>query len=115
VSVITEEKIAAVDTLVQDNRRITVQELSTAVNISMGSIPYTKSCMRIWAMELSMAVNISMGSIHQILHAHLGYQKVCAQWVPKHLTDEKKNSGWGFAWKFSANTRWTGKVSWSRL
>jgi ribosomal protein S25 len=69
VSVITEEKIAAVDTLVQENRHITVRELSTAVNISMGSI-------------------------HQILHAHLGYQKVCAQWVPKHHTDEqKKNSG----------------------
>jgi hypothetical protein len=52
VSVITEEKIAAVGTLVQENRRITVRELSTAVNISMGSI-------------------------HQILHAHLGYQSLC--------------------------------------
>jgi hypothetical protein len=66
VSVITEEKIAAVDKLVQDNRRITVRELSTAINISMGSI-------------------------HQILHAHPGYQKVCAQWMPKHLADEQKN------------------------
>jgi ribosomal protein S25 len=66
VSVITEEKIAAVGTLVQENRRITVQELSTAVNINMGSI-------------------------HQILHAHLGYRKACAQWVPKHLTDEQEN------------------------
>jgi hypothetical protein len=66
VSVITEEKIAAVDTLVQENCRITVR-------------------------ELSKAVNISMGSIHQILHAHLSYRKVCAQWVPKHLTDEQKN------------------------
>jgi histone-lysine N-methyltransferase SETMAR len=32
-----------------------------------------------------------MGSIHQILHAHLGYRKVCAQWVAKHLTDEQNN------------------------
>jgi hypothetical protein len=66
VSVITEEKIAAVNKLLQENRRITVR-------------------------ELSMAVNISMGSIHQILYAHLGYRKVCAQWVPKHLTIEQKN------------------------
>jgi hypothetical protein len=63
VSVITEEKIAAVDTLVQENRRITVRELSTTVNTSMGSI-------------------------HQILYVLLGYWKVCAQWVPKHLTEE---------------------------
>jgi transposase len=74
VSVITEEKIAAVDTLVQENHCITVRELSTAVNISMGSI-------------------------HQILHAHLGNWKVCAQWVPKHLTDEqKKNSVCRYPW-----------------
>jgi hypothetical protein len=65
VSVITEEKNAAVDTLVQENRRIIVR-------------------------ELSMAVNIGMGSLHQILHAHLGYCNVRAQWVPKHLTDEQK-------------------------
>jgi hypothetical protein len=84
VSIITEEKTAAVDTLVQKNRRITVRELSTAVNISMGSI-------------------------HQILYAHLGYRKVCAQWVLKHLTDEQNNLQMGICMEVLCRYQMHGK------
>ncbi|XP_035211856.1 histone-lysine N-methyltransferase SETMAR-like [Stegodyphus dumicola] len=35
-------------------------------------------------------MSISIGSVHTILHERLGYLKVCAQWVPKHLTEEQK-------------------------
>ncbi|GFT94098.1 jerky protein [Nephila pilipes] len=30
------------------------------------------------------------GSVHAILYERLQYQKVCVQWVPKHLTEEQK-------------------------
>ncbi|GBN89698.1 hypothetical protein AVEN_57091-1 [Araneus ventricosus] len=52
--------ISAVDELIRQNRRITTCEI---------------------AIELS----ISKGTVHRIIHKRLGY--VCAQWVPKHLSD----------------------------
>ncbi|GBM43628.1 hypothetical protein AVEN_143066-1 [Araneus ventricosus] len=54
--------ISAVDELIRQNRPITTREI---------------------AFELS----ISKGTVHHIIHRKLGYGKVCAQWVPKHLSE----------------------------
>ncbi|GBN11461.1 hypothetical protein AVEN_210300-1 [Araneus ventricosus] len=64
--------ISAVDELMRQNRRITTREI---------------------AVELS----ISKGTVHHIIHRKLGYGKVCAQWVPKHLSDNQKTARWVFA------------------
>ncbi|GBL72101.1 hypothetical protein AVEN_115111-1 [Araneus ventricosus] len=53
--------ISAVDELIRQNRRITTREITG---------------------ELS----ISKGTVHHIIHKKLGYDKVCAQWVPKNLS-----------------------------
>jgi histone-lysine N-methyltransferase SETMAR len=63
--VITRETITAVDNLVRNNRRITTREIVATLSISKGSV-------------------------HTIHHERLEYRKVCAQWVPKHLTEEQK-------------------------
>ena len=63
--VITQESIAAVNSLVRENRRITT-----------------------W--EIADSLSVSKGTVHTILHEHLQYSKVCAQWVPKHLTEDQK-------------------------
>ncbi|GBM06306.1 hypothetical protein AVEN_208988-1 [Araneus ventricosus] len=52
---------SAVNELIRQNRRITTREI---------------------AVELS----ISKGTVHYIIHKKLGYGKVCAQWMPKHLS-----------------------------
>lgn len=63
--VITEENCAAVDELIRANRRITKDEIANTVGISHGSV-------------------------HTIIHERLAYRKVCAQWVPRHLSEEQK-------------------------
>ncbi|GBN65169.1 hypothetical protein AVEN_63679-1 [Araneus ventricosus] len=62
--------ISAVDELIRQNRRITTREI---------------------AVELS----ISKGTVHHIIHKRLGYGKVCAQWVPKHLSENEKTARMG--------------------
>ncbi|GBN19219.1 hypothetical protein AVEN_218036-1 [Araneus ventricosus] len=62
--------ISAVDELIRQNRRITTREI---------------------AVELS----ISKGTAHHIIHKTLGYGKVCAQWVPKHLSENQKTERLG--------------------
>ena len=57
--VITQESIAAVNSLVRENRRITTREIADSLSVSKGTAD-------------------------TILHEHLQYSKVCAQWVPKH-------------------------------
>ncbi|GBN21023.1 hypothetical protein AVEN_109225-1 [Araneus ventricosus] len=57
--------ISAVDELIRQNLRVTTREI---------------------AVELS----ISKGTVHHIIHKKLGYGKVCAQWVPKHLLENQK-------------------------
>ncbi|GBM77161.1 hypothetical protein AVEN_145875-1 [Araneus ventricosus] len=52
--------ISAVDELIRRNRRNITREI---------------------AVELS----ISKRTVHHIIHRKLGYGKVCAHWVPKHL------------------------------
>ncbi|GBN81185.1 hypothetical protein AVEN_163187-1 [Araneus ventricosus] len=59
--------ISAVDELIRQNRRITTRE---------------------FAVELS----ISKGTVQHIIHKKLGYGKVCAQWVPKHLPENQKTT-----------------------
>ncbi|GBM84094.1 hypothetical protein AVEN_40843-1 [Araneus ventricosus] len=62
--------ISDVDELIRQNRRITTREI---------------------AVELS----ISKGTMHHIIHKMLGYGKVCAQWVPKHLSENQKTARMG--------------------
>ncbi|GBM46782.1 hypothetical protein AVEN_6060-1 [Araneus ventricosus] len=59
--------ISAVDELIRQNRRITTRE--TAVELS-----------------------ISKGTVHHIIHKKFGYGKVCAQWVPKHPSENQKTA-----------------------
>ncbi|GBN96784.1 hypothetical protein AVEN_160454-1 [Araneus ventricosus] len=61
--------ISAVDELIRQNHRITAREI---------------------AVELS----ISKGAVHHIFLKKLGYGKVCAQWVPKHLSENQKTARW---------------------
>ncbi|GBM58901.1 hypothetical protein AVEN_173235-1 [Araneus ventricosus] len=37
----------------------------------------------------------SKGTAHHIIHKKLGYGKVCAQWVPKHLPENQKTARMG--------------------
>lgn len=60
---VTDAKKAQIDELVRENRRVTIRELENEVGISFGSV-------------------------HEILN-DLGYQKVCARWVPKLLSEEQ--------------------------
>ncbi|GBO36341.1 hypothetical protein AVEN_223931-1 [Araneus ventricosus] len=57
--------ISAEDDIIRQNRRIAIREI---------------------AVELS----ISKGTVHHIIYKKLGYGKVCAQWVPKHLSENQK-------------------------
>ncbi|GBM77309.1 hypothetical protein AVEN_13353-1 [Araneus ventricosus] len=67
--VINSATISAVDELIRQNHRITTLEI---------------------AVELS----ISKGIVHHTIHEKLGYGKVCAQWVPKHLSENQKTARW---------------------
>ncbi|GBN14196.1 hypothetical protein AVEN_170129-1 [Araneus ventricosus] len=62
--------ISAVDEIVRKFRRITTHEI---------------------AVELS----INKGTVYHIIHKKLGYGKVCAQWVPKHLSENQKTARLG--------------------
>ncbi|GBM64513.1 hypothetical protein AVEN_215884-1 [Araneus ventricosus] len=63
-------KISAVNELIRQNRRISTLQI---------------------AVELS----ISKGTVKHIIHKKLGYGKVCAQRVPKHLADNRKTARMG--------------------
>ncbi|GBN10953.1 hypothetical protein AVEN_25286-1 [Araneus ventricosus] len=62
--------ISAVDELIRQNRWITTRDI---------------------AAELS----IIKGTAHHIIHKKLGYGKVCAQRVPKHLSENQKTARMG--------------------
>ncbi|GBN40091.1 hypothetical protein AVEN_222493-1 [Araneus ventricosus] len=62
--------ISDVDELIRQNRQITTREI---------------------AVELS----ISKGTVHHIIHKKLGYGKVCAQWVPQHMSENQKTARMG--------------------
>jgi len=63
--VITEENVAAVETLLMEDRRITIREIASSIGCSEGAV-------------------------HSILHDSLGVSKVSARWVPRLLGPEKK-------------------------
>ena len=65
VEATTEENVAAVRTIVEEDGRMTVA-------------------------QLEVAIGISSGSIRNILHNKLRLHKVCARWVPHQLTEEQK-------------------------
>jgi len=61
----TEDNIAAVENVTRENRRITVKEVASLLDISVGSA-------------------------HHIIHDELEFRKVCARWVIKRLTPEMR-------------------------
>ena len=69
---ITPNTIAQVDELIRQERRIRIDKLAERVNISHGSV-------------------------HTIIHDHLGYRLLCAQWMPKILNDHQKTERFGAA------------------
>ena len=54
---VTEDNTAAVENVIQENRRFTVEEVASLLGISVGSA-------------------------HHIIHDELKSRKVCARWVP---------------------------------
>jgi len=63
--VVTPEAIAAVEAIVKENRRVTVNEIAAHMDMSHGSA-------------------------HHTVHDVLQFQKVSARWVPRQLTAELK-------------------------
>ena len=49
--------------------------------------------------EISHKLNLSKGTVHIIIHQHLGYSKVCAAWVSKHLTRDHQKQRMHFCLK----------------
>lgn len=66
VSASDDESVAFVEQLVLEDRRVTIETLSSTTGISVGSV-------------------------HAILHKKLKMRKVCAHWVPKHLQPDQKS------------------------
>jgi len=62
---VMEDNIAAVENVVRENWRVTLKEVASLLDISVGSA-------------------------HRIIHDELKFRKVCARWVPKQLTPEMK-------------------------
>ena len=40
--------------------------------------------------EVAGSLNVSVGSAYMLIHDSLKFSKVCARWVPKELTEERK-------------------------
>jgi hypothetical protein len=59
----TEENTERDRAMILDNRRVTVD-------------------------KVAYYLLISCGSVHEIIHNHFGFHKVCARWVPKQLIEE---------------------------
>ncbi|GBN36311.1 hypothetical protein AVEN_173640-1 [Araneus ventricosus] len=45
--------------------------------------------------EIAVELSIGKGTAHHIIHKKLGYGKVCAQWVLKHLSENQKTPRMG--------------------
>ncbi|GBM83579.1 hypothetical protein AVEN_99442-1 [Araneus ventricosus] len=50
---------------------------------------------RITTREIAVELSISKGTVHHVIHKKLGYGKVCAQWVLKHLPENQKTARTG--------------------
>jgi ribosomal protein S25 len=66
--VVTPEMIAAIDDLIRENRSIKISEIAVEMKINVGSAH----------------------TIGEELH----YRKICARWIPRHLTPEIKEQRW---------------------
>ena len=75
------DSITAVRALVQNNHRITEEEIRRSLA--------DENC-----------IEVSHGTVHTIVHDILEYRKVCARWVPKCLTTEHKQNHMGAALTF---------------
>lgn len=51
---------------------------------------------RVRVRELADRFDISVGTIHAVIH-EAGYRKVCAQWIPRQLTEEHKANRMGLS------------------
>ncbi|GBM41860.1 hypothetical protein AVEN_8532-1 [Araneus ventricosus] len=49
---------------------------------------------RIITREIVAELSISKGIVHHIIQKKFGYDKVCAEWVPKHLPENQKTERW---------------------
>jgi len=58
--------IPAVEKVIREKRRVTVKEVASLLDISVGSV-------------------------HHIIHDELTFQNMCARWVPKRLTPEMRD------------------------
>ena len=72
MSAINSGTISAVDGLTRQNRRITTRKITVELMIRKGPIQKT-------------------------IHKNLGYGKICAVWLGKHLSDNKKQQEWVLA------------------
>jgi len=88
--VITQESIAAVNSLVREKCRITTREIADSQFVSKGTVD-------------------------TILHEYLQYSKVCAQWVPKHLTKDQKCLRMGVCFQHLLHYRTEGNNFLSRI
>ncbi|GBM80438.1 hypothetical protein AVEN_83026-1 [Araneus ventricosus] len=52
---------------------------------------------RVRTRDISDELNLSKGTVHTIVHQHLQYSKVCAEWVPKHLTIDHQKQRMGLS------------------
>ena len=57
ITAVTEDNVTAVENVIRENRRVTVKEVASLLDISVGSA-------------------------HDIIHDELKFRKVCARWVP---------------------------------
>ena len=62
---VTEDNIAAMENVIRENWHVTVKEVASLLDISVGSA-------------------------YHIIHDELKLRKVCARWVPRRLTPEMK-------------------------
>lgn len=64
---VTKEKVATIRHLIEENQRITYE-------------------------EIRRQLGIGMSQIEKILHEHLRVRKICCRWIPRELTTEQKRT-----------------------
>ena len=70
---------------------------------------------RITTREIADSLFVSKGTVDTILHEHSHYSKVCAQWVPKHLTEDQKCLRMGVCFQHLLRYRTKGNNFLSRI
>ncbi|GBM24002.1 hypothetical protein AVEN_274415-1 [Araneus ventricosus] len=72
-------------------RRGQAHVVTNSAMISAADELIRENC-RITAREIAVELSISKGTVHHIIHKKLGYGKVCAECVPKHLSENQKTA-----------------------